>query len=226
MFDALLSILFPNNCSACEQPMARGESVICTTCLAGLPYTDYDTAKQNAVEKMFWGRAPLEAGMALFYFNKGNRVQRLMHALKYQKDTEVGLTIGRLAGARLTNNPRFRNIDRVVPVPLHPKKHKRRGFNQSELIARGISEVTGIPLDTETLVREVNNPTQTRRSRYDRFRNVSGAFALKDFDPVTGRHILLVDDVVTTGSTLESCITAYQKAGKTTVSVCVAACAE
>lgn len=226
MFGEILSVLFPNNCSACEQPLARGETVVCTSCLTALPYTDYHVYPDNPVEKLFWGRAPLKAGTALFYFNKGNRVQRLMHQLKYYKDTDVGLTIGRMIGARIKGNTRFSDIDRVVPVPLHPKKLKKRGFNQAELIARGISEESGIVLDTESLFRAVNNPTQTRKSRFDRYRNVSGVFQLKNFDPKSCRHVLLVDDVVTTGSTLESCITAFQKTGYTEVSLCVAACAE
>lgn len=226
MFGEILSVLFPNNCSACEQPLARGESVVCTACLTALPYTDYHSYADNPVEKLFWGRAPLKAGAALFYFNKGNRVQRLMHQLKYHKDTEVGLTIGRMIGARIKGNQRFSDIDRVVPVPLHPKKLKKRGFNQAELIARGISEESGIVLDTESLFRAVNNPTQTRKSRFDRYKNVAGVFQLKDFDSKKCRHVLLVDDVVTTGSTLESCIVAFQKTGHTEVSLCVAACAE
>lgn len=226
MFRELLSIFFPNNCSACEQPMARGESVVCTACLTALPFTDYHTYPDNPVEKLFWGRAPLRAGTALFYFNKGNRVQRLMHQLKYHKDTEVGLTIGRMLGSKLKGNERFAGIDRVIPVPLHPKKLKKRGFNQSELIALGISEVCGIPLDTTTLVRAINNPTQTRKSRFDRYKNVQGAFELMNFKEHPCRHVLLVDDVVTTGSTLESCIVTFQKTGYAEVSLCVAACAE
>lgn len=206
--------------------MTHGESVVCTSCLAALPYTDYHTYSHNPVEKLFWGRAALQAGTALFYFNKGNRVQRLMHQLKYHKDTEVGLTIGRMLGSRVMRSERFGKIDLVVPVPLHARKLKKRGFNQSELIARGISEESGIPMNTEVLYRAINNPTQTRKSRFDRFRNVSGAFQLRNYKPHSTQHILLVDDVVTTGATLESCITAFQKTGKTTVSLCVAACAE
>jgi len=226
MFRELLSVFFPNNCAACEQPMTVGETVICTHCLTALPYTDYHQLSDNPVEKLFWGRAPLQAGMALLYFNKGNRVQRLMHQLKYHSDLEVGLTIGRMLGSRIRNNPRFDGLDCVMPVPLHPRKLKKRGFNQSELIARGISEESAIPLDTETLVRALNNPTQTRKTRFERFKNVSGAFELQNFNEKNYRHVLLVDDVVTTGSTIESCIIAFQKSTKASVSLCVAACAE
>ncbi len=222
----LLAVFFPDQCAGCQQPMSHGESVICTSCLSALPYTDYHRFADNPVEKLFWGRAPIEAGAALFYFNKGNRVQRLMHQLKYHKDKEVGLTIGRMMGARIKNAERFAGIERVVPVPLHPKKQKVRGFNQSELIARGISEETGWALDTESLIRTINNPTQTKKSRLERHQNVKGVFTLNNFDRHRCQHVLIVDDVVTTGSTLESCIVAFQKTGYCDVSICVAACAE
>lgn len=206
--------------------MARGESIICTHCLSALPYTDFHTYSDNPVEKLFWGKAPLKSATSLFYFNKGNRVQRLMHQLKYHKDQEVGITLGRMLGNRIKDCDRFSGIDRVVPVPLHPKKLKKRGFNQSELIARGIAETTGIILDTTTLVRRVNTATQTRKSRFDRYENVKGVFELKNFKPSSCKHILLVDDVITTGSTLESCIVTWQKSAQVEVSLCVAACAE
>lgn len=222
----LLAVIFPNNCAACERPMAYGESVICTQCLNSLPYTDYHLYPENPVEKLFWGKTPLRAATSLFYFNKGNHVQRLMHELKYRKDEEVGLVMGRMLGVVLQNNQRFGSIDRVVPVPLHPKKLRLRGYNQSELIARGIAEEIGAILDSTTLVRTVNTTTQTRKSRFDRYKNVQQVFGLKDYRPSKPEHILLVDDVVTTGATLSSCAEAYKQVDNTEVSLCVAACAE
>lgn len=226
MLRELVAVFFPNNCAACEQPMIAGESVVCTNCLTSLPYTDYHQYDNNPVEKLFWGRVSLQAGMALFYFNKGNRVQRLMHQLKYHKDLEVGLTLGRMLGSRIKDNPRFAEIDCVIPVPLHPKKLKKRGFNQSELIARGITEECGIPTDDKFLTRAINNPTQTKKSRFDRYKNVWGAFDVNNQSDNHYSHVLLVDDVVTTGSTIESCITTLNSNGLNRVSLGVAACAE
>lgn len=224
MFSELLSILFPNCCPACGEAMVHGESMICTHCLSALPFTDFHKYANNPVEKLFWGKTNLKAGTALFYFNKGNRVQRLMHQLKYHGGYEVGVILGHMLGNRIKHSERFAQIDRVIPVPLHPKKLKLRGFNQSEAIAKGIAESAGIPLDITTLARNINTATQTKKSRFDRYKNVKGVFELKAFDSPC-QHVLLVDDVVTTGSTLASCIDTVQSA-KIDVSICVAACAE
>jgi len=226
MLYELLSVFFPNNCSACQQPMVKGESVICTDCLFNLPYTDHHLNPDNPVEKLFWGRAQVNAAMALLFFNKGNRVQRLLHQLKYQNNQEVGLLLGRILGSKIKTSIRFADIDLIVPVPLHQKKLKKRGFNQSELIARGIAQETGIELSTSLLTRQTNNPTQTNKARFERYENVTGAFIVEEMHGEKKRQILLVDDVITTGSTLESCITALTATDKATVSVCVAACAE
>lgn len=206
--------------------MAYGESVICTHCLNALPYTDYHLYPENPIEKLFWGKTPLKAATSLFYFHKGNNVQRLMHELKYRKDKEVGLIMGRMLGVVLKNSERFGKIDRVVPVPLHPKKLRLRGYNQSELIARGIVEEIDATLDLTSLVRTVNTTTQTRKSRFDRHKNVQQVFAVGNYRPSRTEHILLVDDVVTTGATLASCAAAYKQVNNTEVSICVAACAE
>lgn len=226
MLRELTALFFPDLCAACQQPLVRGEQTICTSCLAALPYTDYHIYPENPVEKLFWGRANLRKGMALFHFNKGNRVQNLMHELKYHGNSQVGLVIGRLLAAKLNESGRFSEITHVIPVPLHKKKQKMRGFNQSELIARGIGEVNGWKVDTESLVRIVNNPTQTRKSRFDRYKNVSGVFALENAERFYGAHVLLVDDVVTTGSTLESCIKTFENLKEISVSLAVAAYAE
>lgn len=226
MIQELMAVIFPNNCAACEHPMNYGESVICTHCLNALPYTDYHLYSENPIEKLFWGKTQLRAATALFYFHKGNRVQRLMHELKYRKDKEVGLLLGRMLGIVLTNSDRFGEIDRVVPVPLHPKKLRLRGYNQSELIARGIAEELGVVLDSSSLVRTVNTSTQTRKSRFDRHKNVQQVFGLNNYHPSRSEHVLLVDDVVTTGATLASCASVFRQAKSTEVSLCVAACAE
>lgn len=226
MIQDLLSVFFPNLCAGCQQPMVSGETVVCTDCLIHLPFTDFHITPDNPVEKMFWGRTQLNAAMALMYFNKGNRVQRLLHQMKYHGNLDVGLTLGRMLGSRIKQSERFANINKVIPVPLHPKKQKTRGFNQSELIARGIAEETGIELSTTLLTRVLNNPTQTKKARFERYENVTGAFAIAQLPEDKPIHVLLVDDVVTTGSTLESCINALNTTGKITVSLCVAACAE
>jgi ComF family protein len=226
MLNELLSVFFPHLCAGCQQPLIKGENHICTDCVVNLPFTDHYRHEDNAVEKLFWGRARVNAAMSLLYFNKGNRVQRLLHQLKYKNNQEVGLMLGHLLGSKIKLSRRFIGVDVVIPVPLHPKKLKKRGYNQSEFIAKGIAEELGIPISTTMLTRSINNPTQTNKSRFERFENVTDVFTVMGTEEVKSKHVLLVDDVITTGSTLESCINILTKSGQFQVSVCVAACAE
>lgn len=222
----LVAVFFPDLCAACQKPLFKGEETVCTSCLSALPYTDYHLYADNPVEKLFWGRTEIHTGVALFHFHKGNRVQNMLHELKYRGNKHVGLLMGRMMGSRLKEEQRIGHVDYVVPIPLHAKKMKTRGYNQSSLIARGIGESTGWNVHEELVVRPVNNPTQTKKTRFERFQNVEGVFALRDFNPNGPAHVLLVDDVVTTGSTLESCIRLFDGMKDVKVSVCVMAYAE
>jgi ComF family protein len=171
------------------------------------------------VEQLFWGRCFLEKAAAFSYYNKGSRIRNLIHNLKYKGIKEIGFELGRIYGLTLKSSGFTDDIDLIIPVPLHSAKKRMRGFNQSETISAGIAEVTGLPVDIVSLARITGSATQTRRSRYERWTNVEGIFSITDHEKIRGRHILLVDDVITTGSTVESCTNELLKAGGVKVSV-------
>ncbi|MBN2682167.1 MAG: ComF family protein [Bacteroidales bacterium] len=170
-----------------------------------MPRTRFHNDENNAVCQLFWGRVKIEKATALFYYFKHSKYQSLIHQLKYKGKTDVGQELGKMLGGELLRSGFLKDIDVLVPVPLHPKKEKKRGYNQSFYICKGISEVSGIPIDSNTLVRNVYTETQTKRNRNDRYCNVKDAFSNKHSENFSSKHILLIDDVVTTGATLESC---------------------
>lgn len=219
-----LSLLYPKLCAACNASLYKGEREVCIRCRSNLPYTRFQNSKENPVAQLFWGRVLVENATAYFIFRKGSRFQKILHKIKYQNKQSLGIEIGRWFGHELLNTG-FDNVDCVIPVPLHEKKLQTRGYNQSELIARGIAEILVKPLDTKILRRVIANPTQTRKGRYERWTNVDNIFELSNTSLAMNKHILLVDDVVTTGSTLEACISAIQKASGAKVSVAVLAMA-
>lgn len=219
-----LSLLYPKLCASCNATLYKGEREVCTRCRSYLPYTRFHNLKDNAVAQLFWGRTLVENATAYFVFRKGSRFQKLLHKIKYQNRQTLGVELGRWFGQELSLTE-FNTVDYIVPIPLHPKKLQKRGYNQSELIARGIAETLNKPLNTKILKRIIENPTQTRKGRYERWTNVEGIFELVDPAEATNKHILLVDDVVTTGSTLEAGISAILKAPGTKVSVAVLAMA-
>lgn len=202
---AFLSLFFPRCCVVCDRPLAKGEQCICTVCNMKLPRTDYHLRTDNPVEQHFWGKLPLERATSFFFYRKGSDFRKILHQLKYGGQKEIGATMGRYMATELLSSGFFQDIDVLIPVPLHKKKQKLRGYNQSEWIARGISGVTGIPIDTESIARQKNTETQTRKSMIERWENVDGTFYLTHADALSGKHILLIDDVLTTGSTTVAC---------------------
>ncbi len=199
------SLLYPRLCLACGNSLFKHEQVLCTQCLFDLPKTNYHKVPDNPLDKIFWGRVPVFRTAALYFFVKGGKVQHLVHQLKYKGMKEAGIYPGKLLGKELMLEQDFKNIDAIIPVPLHWKKFKKRGYNQSEQFAIGLSESTGIPIDTTSFIRSVATETQTRKTRFARFENVKEIFKVTDVSKLSNKHILLVDDVITTGSTLESC---------------------
>jgi len=183
-----------------------------------LPETNFYREPDNPVAQIFWGRATVEHATAGYFFRKGNRVQNLVHQIKYRGHKEMGVVLGHEMGKTLRDSS-FSEIDLIVPVPLHPKKLRKRGYNQSEWIARGVAEALGKPIDAQTLVRRFFTDSQTRKKNYDRWENVGYGFELANTDAFTGRHILIIDDVITTGATLEACIHAILSAPETKTSV-------
>lgn len=222
----LVGLLFPELCNACGNNLNHGEKEICIECLLDLPYTDYHLHAENRVAKQFWGRLPCNAATAMLYFKKGTKVQHLIHNLKYNAKIEVGTTLGRLLGERLAQSELFKSIDLIVPVPLHSKKLKSRGYNQSEYIAKGLAEVLNLPVSTLNLIRDKATATQTRKTRYFRFENMQTVFNVINPEQIENLHVLLVDDVITTGATLEACGNALLNCGIKKLSIATVAFAE
>lgn len=205
LWDDFISLLFPRLCYACGNHLLRNENLICTECYVLIPRTNFHTELNNPVAQLFWGRCLIEKAAAFSFYNKGSRIRNLIHNLKYKGIKEIGYELGKIYGHSLDASGFTEDIDLIIPVPLHPSKMRKRGFNQSELISMGLADSTQLPLDIQSLERSVISATQTKRSRYERWTNVEGIFRVTDPLAVKGKHILLVDDVITTGSTIESC---------------------
>nr|WP_294875205.1 ComF family protein [uncultured Pedobacter sp.] len=225
-FQELIGLLFPNLCGGCGVSIYHGESFLCSKCLYTIPYTDYHLYPDNKVAKQFWGRVPLNAAMALMYFTKGGKVQNIIHNLKYKNQTGLGIKLGKLIGDRLNSAPDYMDIDLIIPVPLHKKRERSRGYNQSELIAQGISSALNVSVDSTLLIRTITTDTQTKKGRYMRFENMRTVFSVKNSEILVGKHILLVDDVITTGATIEACALELHKCGIKKLSIAAAAFAE
>ncbi|MBE6288323.1 MAG: ComF family protein [Mediterranea massiliensis] len=203
--ESLLHLFFPQRCAVCGTLLREGEEAICLHCNIDMPRTGYHLQEGNPVERLFWGKIPIERATSYFHYAKGSDFKQILWKFKYKNHRQLALQMGRLMAAELGNSSFFQEIDVLVPVPLHPHKRRQRGYNQSELLAKGISEVTGIPLDTVSLVRRKYTETQTRKSPYERWENVSGIFYLQHPDKLIGKHLLLIDDVLTTASTITAC---------------------
>jgi ComF family protein len=225
LWDDLLSILFPRICYACGNQLLRNEFLICTECHVLIPRTNYHLDEDNPVARLFWGRCRIERAAAFSFYNKDSRIRKLIHNLKYKGIKEIGSELGKIYGESLIKSDFLSGIDIIIPVPLHQSKKRIRGFNQSEIISEGISSATGIPVDRESLLRITVTETQTRRSRFERWVNVEGIFSVKNHSFLAGKHILLIDDVITTGSTLESCVNELLKSEGVKVSVAALAVA-
>ena len=225
LFDDLISLFYPQLCAGCNSPLVKGEEVLCLNCLADLPRTNYHLVQENPVFQIFIGRVNVALATSFCRFDKGGRLQHLLHQLKYNGNCQVGVKMGILFGYDLIQTSLYKDIDAIIPVPLHPKKEKKRGYNQSIEICKGLSESMQKPLITGNLVREVHTASQTRKSRFERWENVNGIFNVKNGAVLEGKHLLLVDDVVTTGATLEACCEPLLKIPGVRVSVATLASA-
>lgn len=200
-----LHLFYPHLCSGCGSDLMDEKNILCLKCINDLPHTGFAVFPNNPIEKYFWGRLPLLAAHSEFYFSKESLIQHLIHQLKYKRNTSVGFFLGELMGKSMLNSNRFNNIDALIPLPLYADKERRRGFNQAAVIANGVSAIMNIPIITGNIIRQRPTETQTRKHRTERWENVAGSFAIKNPAALTGKHLLLVDDVVTTGATLEAC---------------------
>lgn len=205
-----MSLIYPRRCEACESILYAHEHFICNHCRLNLPKSNYHLLADNELQKVFYGRVPLIHSWPYYLFEKSGKVQRLLHAIKYQDQKELASFIGSLYGKELLQKGLAGNIDIIIPIPLHKKKLKSRGYNQSEWFARGLSDSISKPLDTTYLERTSFTSTQTRKNKYQRWENVEGIFNCLKPEELKHKHILLVDDVVTTGATIEAAHLAFK----------------
>lgn len=225
LFNDLANLLFPANCSGCGQPLIISEHQLCLHCIDKLPRTNFHHISNNIVENSLKGRILFEKATAFCYFRKDGIMQHLIHQLKYKNNFEIGIFLGELMGKDLINCSHFANIDIIIPIPIHPKKKRKRGYNQSEQIGIGLAKTMNKPLDTSTLIRNIHTDTQTKKSRYARWQNVADIFAITNSNNIKNKHILLIDDVITTGSTLESAANTLLKIEGVKISIACIACA-
>ncbi|HAG15624.1 MAG TPA: ComF family protein [Bacteroidales bacterium] len=220
-----LALLFPRSCEICGNSLYKNEELICLHCLGHLPYTHWDKDPENPMHAVFWGKIPVQGVAAMLYFHRGNRVQKLMHKLKYKGVKEIGVYMGKRYGLQLKNAFPFSQIDLIMPVPLHPDKKAIRGYNQSEQFAIGLASSMQVKMDAESLYRKTASETQTRKSKIQRWENVKDIFEVKNPESFADKHILLVDDVITTGSTLEACAQILLKIPNVKISIAAIASA-
>lgn len=200
-----VSLLFPQLCPACGESLVTGEHIICTDCLYSLPMTNFHQQPDNIVAQQFWGKLPLQGAYSLYYFAKGGKIQNLMHHFKYKGMLQIGNVLGEIAGRQLRENPAFASAEVIVPVPLHKSRLRQRGYNQSTCFAQGLATKLNAVVDDINLIRTHATQTQTHKGRFMRFENMQEVFRVTDAEKLKGKHVLLVDDVMTTGSTLEAC---------------------
>ena len=222
--DSFLHLLFPHVCTGCGSDILNEESALCMRCIDAMPETNFEIHPNNPVEKTFWGRLPLVGATAQFYFTKESLMQHLMHQFKYKRNKELGHQLGRIMGEQIKKSGRF-EVDALIPLPLFPAKEKRRGYNQATVLCEGMAETMNIPVLDKVIIRPQHTETQTKKGRIERWKNMEGKFILSDPEAIRNKHLLLVDDVVTTGATLEACGNELLQAGDVRLSVatlCVA----
>ena len=202
---AVLHLFYPHFCTGCGSDIIEDENLLCLHCINNLPYTNFASHANNPVEKIFWGRFPLTSAMSEFYFAKGTIIQHLIHEFKYKGNKDVGIYLGALMGSSFMSTNRITKIDALIPLPLYADKERKRGFNQAAILCKGMSEIMGIPVITGNIIRKRFTETQTKKHRAQRWENVEGSFKVNNILQLKGKHLLLVDDVVTTGATLEAC---------------------
>lgn len=222
----IADFFFPRTCRVCGKVLLHNEEYLCMQCMLDMPRTDFALKPDNAMAQLFYGKLPIERAVAYFYFAKGSDYRRLIHRIKYNGEKECGYYLGVMMARELSSTDVFEGIDYIVPVPLHRKKQRKRGYNQSEWIAQGIADELGVELCAEALVCRTQRESQTQKSIYERYLATREAFELLPDTELVGAHVLLVDDVVTTGATLLACGEALIKGGVRQISLATLAAAK
>jgi ComF family protein len=217
-----LHLFYPHNCEGCGSDVLYDTQFLCARCLHRLPETGFFLKPFNPVEKLFYGRSDIRHAGAAYYFTKDSLLQHLLIQLKYKSNKEAGYFLGRMMGYTFLNSNRFEDVDLLIPLPLNHKKEQMRGYNQAELICNGIQEVWKKQVLKDAVIRTRFTETQTRQNRIGRWQNMDGVFAVAQPAELQNRHILLVDDVITTGATLEACGSVIQEIQGTVLSIAAA----
>lgn len=214
-----IHFFYPHTCIGCGSDIIEKENFLCLECINELPHTNFALHSNNPLEKFFWGRMPVTSGMSEFYFSKASAIQNCIHEFKYKGNIKLGLYLGRMMGKSILNSNRFSNIDLLIPLPLFTRKEFKRGFNQSSILCNGINEITNIPVMVNNVIRIKATETQTKKGRIERWENVEKSFSVADAEKLKGKHVLLVDDVITTGATIEACGSQILKVEDTKLSI-------
>ena len=217
--NSTLHLFYPHVCTGCGSDLLQENNLLCLRCINDLPHTNFAALANNQIEKDFWGRINLTAAYSQFYFSKEFLIQHLIHQLKYKGDTKIGFYLGEIMGKTLLNSNRFSSIDALVPLPLYAAKEHKRGYNQATVICNGMSSVMNIQVLNNAVIRQHATETQTRKHRTERWENVKSSFKVAKPGELSGKHLLLVDDVVTTGATLEACGNAILQAVNVKLSI-------
>ena len=225
-FHAIVHLFFPNLCCGCGKKPPIKNELFCLGCQLDLPFTDHLKVRDNQLEMKVKGRFKIDRGAAYFYFRKGGKVQELIHKIKYQNKPQIARSLGRNFGQQLLDSEDFPLPDLLIPIPLHFKRFRKRGYNQSTEYAKGIQEVLGCKLATDILTKPLPTPSQTDKSRLGRIKSVGNTFKIKDLKELTGKNVLLIDDVITTGATLEAAAEKLLQAKNLSLSLACIAMAE
>lgn len=216
--DSFLHLLFPHICDGCGSDILGKESLLCMRCMEAMPETNFELHPDNPVEKKFWGRLPIRQATAQYYFTRESLMQHLMHQFKYKRNKELGNQLGQMMGESIKRSGRF-VVDALVPLPLFPAKEKRRGYNQATVLCEGMAESLQVPVLKEVVIRSQHTDTQTKKGRIERWQNMEGKFVLAKSEAIRDKSVLLVDDVITTGATLEACGVELLKAENVRLSI-------
>jgi len=216
----LLHLVYPEQCLCCESELPSGGQYLCMICKNELHVTNFEHYENaSALDQLFWGRIQVNNVFSLLYYRENNQSRKILHQLKYSNRPDLAQYMGTLIGDRIRSSEKFKTIDLLIPVPLHEKKRYIRGYNQSEEIAKGIKQQTGIEFSFQFLSRRTHTESQTKKSKFDRWKNVQEVFSVSDVLPENIRHIALVDDVITTGSTLEAAVRMIREKHEVEVSI-------
>ncbi|MFD2822772.1 ComF family protein [Lacinutrix iliipiscaria] len=219
MLNTVVNLFFPKVCYSCYDALLDFENYVCTKCRHNLPITNFHYDTNNPVEKVFYGRAKVEKATALLRFEKKGIVQQLIHNLKYKGYEDIGVFLGEWLGNELKDIEGFKDVDVVIPVPLHKNKLKKRGYNQVDKFGEEIAKALSTEYNKTSLIKITNTKSQVTKKRFARWQITNELFAIENLNQIENKHILLVDDIITTGATLESCINVLNTAKNVKISI-------